>query len=403
MMLLIERPITVERIRNFSTTFSEGPRVEYKANFDGNVREKIAKVVSSFANSQGGVLVIGINTLKGVPQPPFDGFVEPENEELRLTVENLCLKNIYPPLLPENITVVRSDIAGRVFLVIEVDESSQAPHAIENTQKVYVRTGDASNPCDLAQVDLILDLVKRRSNPLALRNKLVTDAQERAKDLNNLGLPRIEISICPTYPRVALSAPTDIWTFLQQIQFANAPNMALLLPANSLRRVPDGAASLSPHPTLGTRQYLELNKYGLLYASRPFGKRPWVNRADPLLQLTFGDLLHLLMRATTCALWFYKDKFRGEVLVSASLLSVQNQIMRFRDAAPFFEDTAGPDEFRCHADTVVATRIVSTEELGQKQAEFVTGVLIEITWAFWQGVNEHPTADLKAFVKNNIR
>jgi Putative DNA-binding domain len=402
MMLFIDRPITVEHVKNFSATFSEGLRVEYKANFDGNVREKIAKVVSSFANSQGGVLVIGVNTLNGVPQPPFDGFAEPEREELRLTVENICLKGIYPPLLPEDITVVRSDITDCVFLIIEVDESSQAPHAIENTQKVYVRTGDASNPYDLAKVDLILDLVKRRSNPLGLRNKLIADAQERAKDLNNVGVPRIEISICPTYPRVALCAPTDIWTFLQQIQFMR-PNMAWLLPANSLLRVPDGAASLSPHLTVGTRQYLELNKYGLLYAARPFGKRPWVNPADPLCQLTFGDLLHLLMRATTCALSFYKGKFRGEVLVSASLLSVQNQIMRFRDPVPFFGDGDSPDEFRCHADTVVTTRIVSTEELGEKQSEFVTGVLTEITWAFWQGVEDHPTADLKAFVQNNIR
>lgn len=230
MMLLVERPITVEHIRNFAATFNEGLRVEYKANFDGNVRDKVAKVVSSFANSHGGVLVVGVNAPKGVPQSPFEGFAEPEREELRLTVENLCLNNVYPPLLPDNITIVRSDIPGRVFLIIEIGESSQAPHAIENSQLVYVRTGDASNPYDLAKVDLILDLVKRRSDPLALRNKLVADAQDRAKDVNNLGVPRMEISICPTYPRASLSAPTDIWEFLQQIQGRRAPNVGFLLP-----------------------------------------------------------------------------------------------------------------------------------------------------------------------------
>ena len=81
-MLFIERPITVERIRNFAETFNEGLRVEYKANFDDNVRGKIAKVVSSFANSHGGVLVIGVTAVRGVPQPPFEGFAEPEREEL---------------------------------------------------------------------------------------------------------------------------------------------------------------------------------------------------------------------------------------------------------------------------------------------------------------------------------
>ena len=75
-MLFIDRPITVQHIRSFASTFNEGLRVEYKANFDGNVRDKIAKVVSSFANSHGGVLVLGVSTLNGVPQPPFEGFEE---------------------------------------------------------------------------------------------------------------------------------------------------------------------------------------------------------------------------------------------------------------------------------------------------------------------------------------
>jgi hypothetical protein len=34
---------------------------------------------------------------------------------------------------------------------------------------VYVRTGNAANPYDLAHVDLIIDLVKRREEPLELR------------------------------------------------------------------------------------------------------------------------------------------------------------------------------------------------------------------------------------------
>ena len=181
-MLFVERPITANHIRAFCEKFREGLRVEYKANLDASVREKIVKVVSSFANSQGGVLVIGVTAVNGEPRAPFDGFVEPEREELALTIENLCLSGIYPLLLPDNITLVRSDIPGRVFLVIEVGESSRAPHAVENSHKVYVRTGDASNPYDLAKIDSILDLMKRRTDPLALRNKLISGATERAND-----------------------------------------------------------------------------------------------------------------------------------------------------------------------------------------------------------------------------
>src|SRR5580704_18019269 len=143
-MLFPGRPITVGHIRAFGAKFNEGYRVEYQGTFDANVRGKIPKVLSSFANSHGGVLVVGVDTLNGVPQPPFQGFQPSPREEFALTVENTCLQNVYPPLLPQT-TVVASDVSGRVFLVIEVDESAQAPDAIENSKKVCVRTGNAAN------------------------------------------------------------------------------------------------------------------------------------------------------------------------------------------------------------------------------------------------------------------
>jgi len=46
-----------------------------------------------FANSLGGVLIIGVNALDGVPQNRIEGFTPPE-EELPLTVENLCIQGI---------------------------------------------------------------------------------------------------------------------------------------------------------------------------------------------------------------------------------------------------------------------------------------------------------------------
>jgi schlafen family protein len=400
-MLFVDRPITVEHVRAFCDNFTEGLRVEYKATFDGNVRDKIAKVISSFANSQGGVLVIGVSALNGVPQPPVEGFVQPLREELRLTVENSCLRNIYPPLLPTT-TVVASDVPERVFLVIEVEESSQAPHAIENSQKVYVRTGDATNPYDLARVDLILDLVKRRTDPLQLRDRLLAEARGRAKDDGNLGLPRMEISVCPAFPRTALCTPADAITYLQQIQFIQRPTMTFLLPHNSLRRVPDGSASVSLHGDTGTRRYVELNKYGLLYVSRPFGKRPWAHAQDAVLQLAFADLLHTLMQTTTCATRFYADKFRGDMLLDVSLQSVQNQIMRFREVIPPFFDLGNGDDYRCHSDSVLASRTVSTEDLNQRQSETVTDILGELTWAFWQGNGDHPVEALRAFVVREL-
>jgi predicted HTH transcriptional regulator len=197
-MLFPDRPITLAHIRDFCARFNEGLRIEYKSNFDQNVRDNLPKMVSSFANSQGGVLVVGVNTHRGEPQPLFEGFPLQPREELPLTVENICLRNIHPPVLPRS-TVVASDVADRIFLIIEVEESGEAPHAIENSKKVYVRTGNAANPYDLADVDLVIDLMKRRKEPLELRGRLVKLAEEPSGLSVMHGASFGQITICPRY------------------------------------------------------------------------------------------------------------------------------------------------------------------------------------------------------------
>jgi hypothetical protein len=250
--------------------FNEGYRVEYKGTFDANVRDKIPKVLSSFANSNGGVLVLGVDTLNGVPQLPFQGFQPPPREEFALTVENICLQNIYPPILPDT-QVVASDVAGRVFVVVEVDESAQAPHAIENSKKVYVRTGNAANPYDLADVDLILDLVRRREEPFKLRARLI----ERAKKRFNTHLDRkhadrggnrsgvgtlLQFSVGPRFPARQLCRQEELvpqvqnWTRWREFMFPDPASAVLSQHESAI--VLDAAKGTS---------FFETNVWGMLF------------------------------------------------------------------------------------------------------------------------------------------
>jgi Putative DNA-binding domain len=85
--MLFSKPIsdlTFEDVEEFCKRFKENMRVEYKSTFDDNVKRKLPKVLSSFANSYGGILIIGINAPAGAPQEPFDGIVFPEKERSRL-------------------------------------------------------------------------------------------------------------------------------------------------------------------------------------------------------------------------------------------------------------------------------------------------------------------------------
>jgi len=390
-MIFLERPITVQHIRDVCARFNEGLRVEYKGTFDANVRTQLAKIVSSFANSRGGVLVVGVRTVNGVLQIPIEGFAPPLREELPLTVESICLQNIHPPVLPRT-EVVQSDVPNQVFLVIEVDESAEAPHAIENSTRVYVRTGNAANPYDLAEVDLIIDLLGRRREPLERRDRILKLAEQRSYQAVSRAAPYLQVSVCPPFPRTALSSADEAWDFLLQTTYAAGG----LVPANSMKRVPDGAGSLTySAPPRVPAQYVELNKYGLLYAARHFAR---VREGEGPEELHFSGLLQVLLRLATTAERFYTARgYGGNVLVRARVHGVQSQIMRFVPTNPY----VGVDleNFRCFTDVIVTERLLGIDQIRTRSVDVVTDILSEITWAFWQSNTDHPTAQLRALVE----
>lgn len=140
------KDIDFDTVRSFYETYSEGVRVEYKRDLSSN----IPKVVSSFANTQGGILMIGIEedrktrSRKLLPLSQMAGYEE--------QVTQACLMGINPPILPAIRVFDVPGVASKVIVVVKVNQSVEAPHAIENSTRVYVRTGNLSQPYQLADM-----------------------------------------------------------------------------------------------------------------------------------------------------------------------------------------------------------------------------------------------------------
>jgi hypothetical protein len=389
-MLFPERPINLEHIRAFCIKFNEGYRVEYKSLLNAAVREKIPTVLSSFANSHGGVLIVGVETKQGVPQSPFEGFEPPPREELALTIENLCLQNIYPPIFPRT-TVIPSDRQNRVFLIIEIDESDEAPHAIENSRKVYVRTGNAGNPYDLADVDSVIELVRRRKKPLEQFEHILGLAEDRA----NLNIPRniepfsprfLQISICPRFPGRALCSISQLWDFISRESYRGGR----FFPGNATRRVPYGVGAVIPGQGSSHfgASYSEINKYGLIMKRQVLPLTNEQYNGVQELGIRFSEIFHSFLPLTACAERFYACVgYRGGLLISLTLENVGNTLMRF-DSDSF---TAPPLDCRCYSNSVATQRIVGVDELGSQDWSAFAEILAEVAWAFWQSRDEFPT------------
>ena len=156
-------------IEDFCRTWPEGVRFEYKREL---AARHIPKVVSSFANTVGGVWIIGVATgVDNLPVFPIRGFPRESGIDERIT--QACYQNLYPPLLPEIKIIDVPGAGGNVVAVVQILESVDAPHALENSTKVYIRTNSTTEIIQLAEIDRIEYLLKRRQQPEQRREEMI--------------------------------------------------------------------------------------------------------------------------------------------------------------------------------------------------------------------------------------
>jgi hypothetical protein len=116
-------------------------------------------------------------------------------------VTQACLMGINPPILPAIRVFDVPGVASKVIVVVKVNQSVEAPHAIENSTRVYVRTGNLSQPYQLADMSTLEYLFKRRQNSELKRESIIATAASRSTSGTQYGLT---ILICPTFPSVPL-------------------------------------------------------------------------------------------------------------------------------------------------------------------------------------------------------
>ena len=113
---------------------------EFKRKF--STAEKIAREMIAFANTKGGYLIIGVDDDKEIVG------VESEKTEAELVLD--AAKNFCEPLL--NIKIDYVEIKGKEVVVVEIYESKNKPHRIQdylseldvNKSVVTIRVNDKS-------------------------------------------------------------------------------------------------------------------------------------------------------------------------------------------------------------------------------------------------------------------
>lgn len=110
---------------------AEGKTIEYKRDLPGGAdsdRIKFLRAVSSLANTEGGDLLYGVETVEGVPTG-FPGIAQVNQDEIKQRLENLCRDGIEPRLPRMDFRFVGTS-QGPV-LIIRVGKSWMSPHRVK--------------------------------------------------------------------------------------------------------------------------------------------------------------------------------------------------------------------------------------------------------------------------------
>jgi len=380
--MLFTKPLeqlTADDIRRFAARFRENIRVEYKSTFDQSVRRKLPAIVASFANTYGGVLVIGIRAEGGVPERDPRG-IALDDHEPRLTVENICRENIYPELMPE-VAVIPGDDVDHAFLIVSVDESPFAPHAIENSRKVYVRTGDSQNPYDLADLEMLSRLLRRREGIRARWLEFVSESEALAQKIGHVTLtPFVDLTVGPAHAAHKLASREEIYALLRQVHL----DPRYQLHRGIVLRHPAGAFVSRPEPE-GT--FVNLGEYGLTFWRHvlsdwdPGRIDGFGNRVPSGGQLyPFWWLVAPVYRALLLTCEFTRAiHFLGQLQIRAQLVNCSNK------AFTLATENRSPLEVTpvvTVVDLVPALAYAESDDLPSSVPELCAELLYQLRWPF---------------------
>ena len=246
MFNLSKEEITFDVVKAFCADWQEGVRVEYKQ----EINKDIPKIVSSFANTQGGIFIIGVKTNQTNNKVifPIEGI--PKTTGIEERIVQSAITGIYPPVIPK-VTLVDMEGTDNVVIVVRVDESIHAPHAIQNSTRVYIRTESVTQPYEkpeLAELNMIEYLLNRRKETKGIIQQILDRIEDRTIRVCDLDAPNLTVIARPVFAYTPVISPSEIYDMYKMRW--------------GIKRVTGGVSYFLQQPS---GYNLEINEYGIVY------------------------------------------------------------------------------------------------------------------------------------------
>ena len=356
--------ITFEDVESFCKERSEGVRVEYKQKI-----AHIPKIVSSFANTYGGIFLIGVETDETTNMPIFPIKGIPNRRGIEESIQQSAEMSINPPVRPE-VEIVNIPNNGNVVVVVRVAEGSLlAPHAIEDSTKAYFRVGSVTQPYELklANMELIAHMFKRREDSQIAVKEIMDRIEKRVKSLYDTDAPNITVIAKPVIPYRPVISTSEIYAL-------------------------DEGHAWHPHRVTGGISYIdkeqgsiyrEFNEYGIAY----FRKQLFEDEIQQAIE--YGQFIFPIKFLIASAKKLYrKCEYLGDIEVTAQLRQVFEKKL-YDSNHPVYgkieniTDGVIPEP-ECIDTTVSASKRCLLHDLqdAEKLTDIVKELVLQLLWTF---------------------
>jgi hypothetical protein len=392
---LFNLPLDTITIQDIEQFLQSGARENTVFELKEQFPNKLEKVISSMANTSGGMILIGVEETKtGGGAVPVKGIALKSG--LRETVIQIGLNAIYPPAIPEvRVVEFKSDPAltepDRAIVVIRVHESEEGGHAIDHRTAVYLRRDNVSDRIERATVEEIEWFHQKRQKSLAERSRIIQQAQQHAeqflvrlrnRQLRSTSEPkgRFVIWSVPTFPRLPIATPKELYEATKK-QIRHTPSIApVSFPYGVPHPVFEGI--YWAHDESKNYYYTEIHQQGLIYSEFEF----WWDDENGDVFIP-GAAASLLSAAAEFGRTLYRHfGYLGLFDLGIRLVGIRN---RYVHPTFFLKPRIMDDVIEITARMTVG---VSEEELLLKCKQMIR----EIYWAFgWQVDDKRITEDFK--------
>ena len=369
----------------------EGVLLDFKKDFPA----RLEKTIASFANTYGGIILIGVDeTPTGAPVVPVCGVALVPG--LRERVIQIGLDSIYPPLIPEVKVVDFKSADGltesdRAVVVARVHESEIGGHAVDKRTTVYLRVENVSDYVRKATMGEVEWFINKREKALQEKSRILHVAREHASQYlmrlrTRHGMSTSEPAArcvfwtVPRFPRQPLASPQELLNLAYELRWTLELH-AHLFPLGSVLPVREGIFFDGNY--YSALRYTEIQQQGLSYHQYGF----WWHKDSELHNLVLPtSITELMLSAIRYGTRLYSTLgYWGLVDFEFSLLGVKG--LQFHEPTGFPEllSTLGAVD-----NEITVRESASVSELVANGIEVARRMMTDIAWAF--GVESCPSS-----------